>query len=233
MNQAAGAYPLLETRSGEGARPIEWAAQGSYACVWRGAWGRSGTACALKLPRKELVEAPDRLRTETEILARVSGPQVVRVLDQGERDGRPFLVLEWLDGPTLREHLTRVRTLPLILALEILESLTHGLVSFHTAGSPHGDIRPENLMLPAGRGAVLIDPGDPVGPDEPPPSPAEDVRRAALMLEQMLLGLRDAGRGLESRGLRPDLVTLWRQMRASEVDAAAAAAAISQIRTLL
>lgn len=208
-----------------------WVTEGSYAHIYQGAYGRDGVPCAVKVPKVQVDAAVELVRIQGEILTRVRGPHVIRLLDRGTAVGLPFLVLEWLEGGTLLDLVRSRRRLPLRQSLEILEQLAVALSAFHQAKQPHGDIRAENVVL-EGRGAVLIDPhGLPVG-NVAPPSAAADLEAAAGLFHLMLTGERyDAAHSRLSpaAGYRRDAVQLWERLRSGLLTASELA---EQTRTL-
>lgn len=97
-----------------------------------------------------------RLRREARAIARLSHPNVVGVYDVGEQNGAHYIVMEFLDGQTLRERLDR-GPLPPDEAARILDQVAGALDAVHAEGVVHRDIKPSNVMLtPDGR-AVLMD----------------------------------------------------------------------------
>ena len=72
-------------------------------------------------------------------------------------DGRPYLVLEWIDGANLRDILAG-GPLPLHPALAVLRALTEALAAAHAVGIIHRDIKPSNVMVPQGMAGPLYDP---------------------------------------------------------------------------
>jgi serine/threonine protein kinase len=113
---------------------------------------------ALKLIHVGAVEpeALARFHREAELLARVRHPSVVRVHDLGHAPEGPFLVLELVEGETLKSAL---RTGPLAArrAAEVARELAGALGAIHAAGVLHRDLKPENVLLrPDGR-VVLLD----------------------------------------------------------------------------
>ena len=101
-----------------------------------------------------------RFHDESEALARIDHPGVVGALDSGTlADGRPFLVMQFIDGVTLRTALSAGR-LPLNRASSILRQIGHALGAAHRNGIIHRDLKPENIMLQTsaeGDRARLID----------------------------------------------------------------------------
>jgi eukaryotic-like serine/threonine-protein kinase len=103
---------------------------------------------ALKLLRADLAGQDgmrERVVAEARLAARLSHPHVVGVLDTGEQDGRPFVVMERLSGRTLRDELTdgpmpaeRVRD----VGLQVLRALA----AAHELGIVHRDVKPGNVL---------------------------------------------------------------------------------------
>ena len=85
----------------------------------------------------------------------VSHPNVCRVYDIGEVDGRHFLTMEYIDGEDLASLLRRIGRLPADKALETAHQICAGLAAAHDCGLLHRDLKPANIMLD-GRGRVRI-----------------------------------------------------------------------------
>lgn len=122
-----------------------------------------GQTRALKVLRDPgQAEERQRLLREARVGARVQHPNLVRVLDYGVLpDGQPYLVMEHLDGPTLRQELERgpVRARR---ALRIAAQLADALSALHQAGYLHRDVKPTNVVLTFEAGeeqATLVDLG--------------------------------------------------------------------------
>ena len=100
---------------------------------------RSGDSWALK-----------KFRSEMEALARINHPNVVSVLDFGQRaNGKPFLVVQYIQGQSLRRVIPR-EGLPLAQAAYILKQTGRALTAAHDAGVFHRDLKPENVMIQSG-----------------------------------------------------------------------------------
>jgi eukaryotic-like serine/threonine-protein kinase len=105
---------------------------------------------AIKLLKEDYLEDQEfheRFSREARALARLRHPNIVVVFDFGEHEGRPFMAMEYIDGETLRQRLSRTPSLKLALGLAIVEDLCAGLASAHDAGIVHRDIKPDNIMM--------------------------------------------------------------------------------------
>ena len=124
-------------------------ARGGMGQVYRATDVRLGRDVALKLvsgtsePEPGVVE---RFIQEARMTAALDRPNIVRLFDVGMHEGRPFLVMELLEGETLRARLAR-GPLPWNDAIRITQDVARGLVAAHAAGLIHHDLKPENLFL--------------------------------------------------------------------------------------
>jgi hypothetical protein len=96
-----------------------------------------------------------RLIDEVRIARQVSHPNVCRVYDIGEADGRHFLSMEWIEGQDLASVLQTEGRLPADRAMFVARQLCAGLVAAHDHQVVHRDLKPANVMLDA-RGVVRI-----------------------------------------------------------------------------
>lgn len=88
-----------------------------------------------------------KFQQEKEALARVDHPGVVGILDTGELpDGKPYLVMQFIDGVTLRS-LIRPEGIAVESAAELLKQIGRALAAAHDKGVLHRDLKPENIML--------------------------------------------------------------------------------------
>jgi serine/threonine protein kinase len=88
-----------------------------------------------------------KFQQEKEALARVDHPGVVGILDTGELpDGKPYLVMQFIDGVTLRSQI-RPEGIPLERAAELIKQIGRALSAAHDKGIFHRDLKPENIML--------------------------------------------------------------------------------------
>jgi serine/threonine-protein kinase len=105
---------------------------------------------ALKVLRPDLAcreEALPRFRAEAEAVARLTHANVVQVYAVGESDGVHYMALEYVEGCSLREYLTRKGAVPVPLALSIMRQVTSALERAAEMGIIHRDIKPENILL--------------------------------------------------------------------------------------
>jgi len=115
---------------------------------------------ALKFLREEFA-SDDHLRAsfrrEVKLARRVTHPNVARMYELG-RDGELyFLTMEYVAGESLQTKLAREGRLAASLVATLGLGLSRGLAAAHAAGVVHGDIKPGNVLISPGRGAVLTD----------------------------------------------------------------------------
>ncbi len=80
---------------------------------------------------------------------------MVSVFDQGTDAGRPYIVMEYVEGYTLRDVINHEAPVPPLRALELLEPVLSALVCAHDAGLVHRDIKPENVLI-SPRGQIKV-----------------------------------------------------------------------------
>jgi len=122
----------------------------------------TGKNVALKIPRQDHDGDPavhERLAREAEALPRVRHPGVVEILDAGQRDGVPYLVLELIEGRTLGGMLAARAGLAWEQVAALGASVAEIAGHCHERGVIHRDLKPDNLFAtPSGHGGVkLID----------------------------------------------------------------------------
>jgi tetratricopeptide (TPR) repeat protein len=116
---------------------------------------------AIKFPslRESDGEARGRFLEEARVASRLDHPNFARVYDYGEADdGRPFLVMELVNGTDLREQLQRGPLSP-AKSVEIAASVLRGLGEAHRSGLIHRDIKPANVMVTEAGDVKVLDLG--------------------------------------------------------------------------
>lgn len=106
---------------------------------------------AVKVLHPHLATDPavrERFRAEARAAAALVSPHVVNVFDSGASDV-PFIVMEYVDGPSLRQVLTARGRLSPAEALAVLEPVCAGLSRAHARGLVHRDVKPENVLVTA------------------------------------------------------------------------------------
>jgi serine/threonine-protein kinase len=130
--------------------------QGAMGEVWEATHITLGRSVAIKFIDASFSTDPDaieRFHLEARAAARLECRNVVAVFDHGvTREGRPFLVMERLQGESLEARLVRVGRLPLATVLAITRDVARGLSLAHAAGILHRDLKPDNIFLHLGLG---------------------------------------------------------------------------------
>jgi hypothetical protein len=150
--------PLLAGRGTESAPPppstiagyelLGEAGRGGMGVVYKARDTRLGRLVALKFLSPQVARDPrhlERFRREARAAGALNHPAVCTLYDLAEDQGRLFLVLEWVEGETLR---ARVGPRPdLAVLLPLIRQVAEALRVAHAAGIVHRDIKPENLMV--------------------------------------------------------------------------------------
>jgi eukaryotic-like serine/threonine-protein kinase len=149
LGQTLGAYRLLQG-----------IALGGRAAVFHGCDERSGRLVALKVPVEGALAGPaarQRLRREAAALEKLRHPSIVPFIDYDSQDEIDFLVLEWVEGPTLADRLLREGPLEEAAVLALGDQLASALAEAHRHGVLHCDVKPGNVLLPPDSPPKLID----------------------------------------------------------------------------
>jgi serine/threonine protein kinase len=139
-------------------RIIGLVGRGGMGEVYRADDLKLGQPVALKFLPAKLASEPawiERFYAEVRHARGVSHPNVCRVYDVGEIEGRHFLSMEYVDGEDLASLLRRIGRLPPDKAVEIARELCAGLAAAHDKGVLHRDLKPANVMID-GRGRAKI-----------------------------------------------------------------------------
>ena len=109
-----------------------------------------GSLVAVKVLRPELTDDPefrDRFGREVINLTRVKGVCTVQVIEADTESARPFMVTEYVSGPSLSEYVARYGPPGPDMMYGLATGLAEALTAIHTAGVVHRDLKPSNVIL--------------------------------------------------------------------------------------
>lgn len=183
--------------------------RGAQATVWLAHDARLDREVAVKL----LTTGPagvqlDAWLHEARAVSRLTHPNIVPVFEADEEGGQPYLVFEYVAGPTLAELLRLRGALPAREAATLVAGVLDALKTAHAAGIVHRDLKPSNILIDADGRARVMDfgvaarlsdahdrrvcgtPGyiSPEAARGEPPTPVMDVFATGMLLGQMLAG---------------------------------------------
>jgi eukaryotic-like serine/threonine-protein kinase len=138
--------------------------RGGMAEVYRARDLRLDRVVAIKTLRSDLARDPTfqaRFRREAQSAASLNHPSVIAVYDTGEdmldHNPVPYIVMEYVEGRTLRDVLQEEHRLPAERALQMTDGILRALDYSHRGGIVHRDIKPANVMLTAGGEVKVMD----------------------------------------------------------------------------
>ena len=120
------------------------------------AWDATWRSRSSSEPGPQTTRRLRRFDDEAHAVAALNHPNVLSVFDVGRHDGMPYLVLELLEGETLRQRLER-GTLSARRAIEMAVEVCRGLEAAHAQGLVHRDLKPENLFLTTDGRVKILD----------------------------------------------------------------------------
>ncbi|MCA0297055.1 MAG: Stk1 family PASTA domain-containing Ser/Thr kinase [Actinobacteria bacterium] len=133
-------------------------ARGGMATVYLATDRRLTRTVAVKVMHDNLGSDQDfvsRFDREARAAARLSHPNVVSVFDQGMDAGRPYMVMEYVEGSTLRNLISREAPMEPQRALDLMIPVTAAVAAAHEAGIIHRDLKPENVLIST-RGQIKV-----------------------------------------------------------------------------
>lgn len=199
----------------------------------------TGRPVALTVLRPEWACLPrfvSRLTRDAFAAAQVEHPNLVRLLEIGEAQGRVTFASQYVDGTTLAERVSRQKALPAREAVALVLQAARALLFAHGQGLTHGNVTPENLLVDeqgltrlaglglvktpqsveadeAGAATAPIPVGAPAQAEDAAATAREDVRGLGRTLEHLITGQAPGGdgpEGLLARGVPANLVELVR-----------------------
>lgn len=130
------------------------------------AWDeQDGVPVVIKIPKKVYLEDPkfaERFQREIRLLRGLVHPHIVPIVDEGEYEDLPFVVMRFLPGGSLsnrrlRDERGKVRPNPPGMLLLWLPAVAEALDAIHAGGVVHRDVKPANIFFDAGWGAFVGD----------------------------------------------------------------------------
>ena len=136
---------------------IELLGRGGMGVVYKAKQKELGRIVAVKILSPEVRGKPaftDRFEREAKAMAKLNHPNIVTIHEFGKRDSLYYLLMEFVDGPNLRQFMQRERLSP-TEALKIVPQICDALQYAHNTGVIHRDIKPENMLIDS-RGNIKI-----------------------------------------------------------------------------
>lgn len=130
---------------------------GAFATVWRGWDPDLEVTVAIKVLAENWANHADvreRFLAEARLLRRIEDQRVIRVHDVGTHEGRPYFVMDFIDGGTLADRVGTELSTPVALRLAIESA--RGVQVLHAAGVLHRDVKPSNLLVRAVDDTVVV-----------------------------------------------------------------------------
>jgi len=138
---------------------LERIGKGAMGAVYR-AWDDSLGEVAIKIMSADLNadhHARERFMREARVAASLDHPNIVDIHGMGEFEGRPYIVMELLEGENFKELVRQGDRVPLERRLALMRQVVGALAYAHHAGVAHRDIKPENVFVTGGGNVRILD----------------------------------------------------------------------------
>lgn len=153
-------YNLIGKTLGDRYEILELIGSGGMAAVYKAKCHLLNRFVAVKILKSSLIhdeEVVKRFSTESRAAASLSHHNIVSVYDVGETDGLNYIVMEYIDGVTLKEYIKRMYRLSWHEACEFAVQIAMALACAHEHGIIHRDIKPHNILLTKDRTLKVAD----------------------------------------------------------------------------
>lgn len=145
-----------------GYRILSWLGAGAMARVCKARQLSLDRLVAVKILPKRYSENPEyveRFYKEGQAAAKLNHPNIVQAIDVGEAGGYHYFVMEYVEGRTLYDDLTKGKVFSEAEALRIILQIARALAHAHQRGLIHRDVKPKNIMITKDGAAKLADMG--------------------------------------------------------------------------
>lgn len=201
--QSVGHYRII-SKIGTGGMGVVYLAQDT----------KLGRKVAIKFLNKEFSTDESKLKRfiqEAKAASALNHPNILTVFEIGETHETSFIVTEWIDGRTWREHLDETDFSRLKAILDTAVQVAEGLSAAHQVGITHRDVKPENIMVRRDGYAKILDFGLAKLAEEPGFIGSEDKTRTAVKTRSgIIMGTVSYMSPEQARGKKTDTRTdLW------------------------